>query len=97
MVQKFAFETHLRGFILEIKLALKNQYTYNVPSGSSATSLTTSVKREFTDGWMDGIGCEVVSKVSFNFLYTLSVYKLYINVLIYRGLKLLPGDLEATY
>ena len=49
---------HVQGVILKIgyfsffNFRLGN---YNVPAGSSATSLTTIAKREFTDGW-DGKG-----------------------------------------
>ena len=49
--------------------------TYNVPSGSSAPSLTTSAKREFS-GWM---GWDGVSKVSFKFLYTY-ILKIFTNI-----------------
>ena len=55
----------------EINFRLSNR---NVPPGSSDYIYTTMPKAEFTDGmgWMDG-----VSKVSFNFLYTLCVYRSY--------------------
>ena len=51
--------------------------------------LQASAKREFDgmdgwDGWMDGMdGWDGVSKVSFNFLYTLYVYRSSIYLLLY--------------
>ena len=68
------------GFVK--KMVQKNQYTYNVPPGSSILTLTA--RREApslmgrTDGW-DGL-----SKVSFKFLHTLWVYRLCICILIYE-------------
>ena len=60
----------------EIHFRLSN---HNVPSGSSANPYGEPRSGEFTDGmdgWMDG-WMDGVSKVSFNFLYTLCVYRSY--------------------
>ena len=59
-IYKILFETHVRGVILEIVIALKKQYTYNVPSGSSSSASTTrpegpSLRMDGMDGW-DGMG-----------------------------------------
>ena len=51
--------SHVQGVILKIILALVFNFrlgTYNDPSGSSATSLTTSAKREFDGMDANGVG-----------------------------------------
>ena len=51
-VLKFAFETHVHSVLLVLVGGFNFRLgTYNVPSGSSASSLTTRPKAEF-----DGVG-----------------------------------------
>ena len=62
----------------------KNQYTYNVPPGSSANPYGEARSAEFdgTGGQVDG--SDGISQVSFNFFHTLWVYRLYIYILLYE-------------
>ena len=64
----------------------KNQYTYNVPPGSSANPYGEARSAEFdgTDGTGGTGGMGRISKVSFHFLHTLWVYRLCIFLLIYE-------------
>ena len=69
--------TDFYGFVK--KMVQKNQYTYNVPPGPSDYIYNEARRAEFTGGMdgMDGMGWDGVSKVSFNFLHTLCVYRSY--------------------
>ena len=51
----------------------KNQYTYNVPPGLSNYIYMRGRRPSLRVDGMDGMGWDGVSKVSFNFLYTLCV------------------------
>ena len=70
--------TNFYGFLK--KMVQKNQYTYNVPPGPSDYIYTTRPEGQSLqiDGWVDGWNVmDGVSKESFNFLYTLCVYRSY--------------------
>ena len=66
--------TNFYGFVK--KMVQKNQYTYNVPPGSSAPASINEARRAEFDGtgWTGGTdGWDGISKVSFKFLHTLWV------------------------
>ena len=54
-----------------------------LPPGSSSASTQRGRQPEFDGMGLDGMGWDGVSKVSFNFLYTLWVYRSCICILIY--------------
>ena len=73
---------HFYGFVK--KMVQKNQYTYNVPPGSSDYIYTTRPKAEFDGtGWTGG-RVDGPEKCSLNFFHTLYVYRLCICILIYE-------------
>ena len=76
---------HFYGFVK--KMVQKNQYTYNVPPGSSDYIYTRGRRPSLMDktGWTGRVGrVERSRKVSFKFLHTLWVYRLNIYLLVYE-------------
>ena len=79
---------HFYGFVK--KMVQKNQYTYNVPPGSSNCIYTRGRRPSLmgrVDGWdrwdgLDGLTGWRSRRVSFKFLHTLWVYRLCIYLLL---------------